>query len=81
MQAFIRMREMPVLRHTRKCTDKMCFASCTICGRLLMVKLIDWKIILMTLCCAFHNDIARNCNRIVLARSDPACAIILANYA
>ena len=70
---------MPVLR--RKCIDKMSFASCTICDRLLMVQQIDWKIILTTLCCAFHDDIARNCNRIVLERSDPACAIIVVNYA
>ena len=46
-----------------------------------MVQLIDRKIILMTLCCAFHDDIACNCKRIVLARSDPACAIIVVNYA
>ena len=70
---------MPVLR--RKCIDKMSFASCTICDRLLMVQLIDWKIILMTLCCAFHDDIACYCNWIVLARSDPACAIMVVNYA
>ena len=46
-----------------------------------MVQLIDWKIILMTLCSAFHDDIACNCDQIVLARSYPACAIIVVNYA
>ena len=46
-----------------------------------MVQLIDWKIILMTLCSAFHDDIACNCNRIVLARSDLACAIVVVNNA
>ena len=51
-----------------------------------MVQLKDGKMILMTLCCAFHDDIACNCNQMVLARSDPArsdpaCAIIVINYA
>ena len=73
------MREIPVLRRNRKCIDKLSFASCTICDRLLIVQLIDWKITLMTSCCTFHDDIARNCNRIVLARSDPACTFV--NYA